>query len=151
MRSFYTPGVYDRPNHLLNFRQKSHLFWTFVFAWIFWRVLLGKVFLIAHFGSIWSRRTSRKADTSAEGTCQSESWPIRMEMEWWINSHLTVLHIFVGDHSQPPIHHPELDTLLIPNLVENIWLIPKASEKAKTEISISKSWRTRAKVMILRN
>ena len=28
--------------------------------------------LIAYFGSSWSRVMSRKADTSAEGTCQSK-------------------------------------------------------------------------------
>ena len=36
------------------------------------RGIVSEDILVAYFGSTWSRGRNRKADTSAEGTCQSK-------------------------------------------------------------------------------
>ena len=107
--------------------------------------------LFIYFGNICSSRRNKKADTSAERTCQSKLWHVRMKSKRWRNGHLTLLQISSRHDPQPPSPHLKLDIILIPNSAENHRLIPKACKMAKTEISKSNKWRTRAKVMILRN
>ena len=68
--SFY--DAYDRHIYLLNFRQKLRLFSDISFCMDIMTGMVREDILTTYFGSTWSRATNRKADTSAERSCQSK-------------------------------------------------------------------------------
>ena len=72
MCSFYIYDVYDRCNYLLNFRQKLRLFSDIYFCMDIMMGMVREDILTTYFGSTWSRKTNRIADTSAERGCQSK-------------------------------------------------------------------------------
>ena len=70
MCSFYIYDIYDRPNYLLNFRQKLRLFSDIYSCMDIMMGMVREDILTTYFGSTWSRATNKIADTSTERGCQ---------------------------------------------------------------------------------
>ena len=87
-----------------------------------------KIFYSLILGSIWPRGTIKKADKSAEKTCQSKNVTYTNETEMMDKQSLDFISFFSGDDHQPPSHHLKLNLIVLAKQVKNISLTPRAGK-----------------------